>query len=377
MELKSLIKSSLWEAVSTNYSTNNYTGSILDAIMYTNNLIREKTDLQNDGVALIGDALGGNSPKLKINRMQTESEKNVQKGIEQLLRGVNQAIRNPRSHDKHNDSIQDANSLILFINYLLEFIDSAKSSFVLKDFLERVFDDDFVEDIQYAKLLVDEIPPNKLYDTVLNVYRNMQRGLPAKIKFFCTAALEKLKSEEIELLFEVISQDLKTMNLDDSIDIVVNAFSDFWLNFDKLSRIRVENKLIRSIGTGYYIKSDNNLVDGALGTWITEIADKLVMKDSFEQVITQKLYSSIYEEVDYLFNYFRNYIYTDQISPSRHAALIQGLKNGDIRFYNVILGYFNYDLSHPDIPQNILIAMASFTEKDLAPWVYSSDDLPF
>lgn len=100
---------------------NNYTGAIIDSIMYINNRIREKADLQNDGISLVGAAFGGNEPKIKLNKLQTESEHNVQKGVEQILRGIIQGIRNPRSHEKFDDSLEHANSIILFISYLNKF----------------------------------------------------------------------------------------------------------------------------------------------------------------------------------------------------------------------------------------------------------------
>jgi uncharacterized protein (TIGR02391 family) len=60
------------------------------------------------------ETLGGKTPRLKVNRLQTESEQNVQKGIEALLRGIYQAIRNPRSHGRHADEEKDMVAIILF-----------------------------------------------------------------------------------------------------------------------------------------------------------------------------------------------------------------------------------------------------------------------
>src|ERR1035438_10349919 len=103
MNLEPRIDRRLWSAVETAYQSGNYTGAILDSIHFLGELIREKTGIEGDGLSLIGQALGGQNPKLKVTKLQTESDKNVQKGAEQLLRGLYQGIRNPRSHEKYVD----------------------------------------------------------------------------------------------------------------------------------------------------------------------------------------------------------------------------------------------------------------------------------
>jgi len=155
MNVEAVLDTRLWQAVQNSYESGNYTGAILDALHFLSNLIREKTGLESDGVALAGQAFGGKSPKLKVNKLQSESDKNVQRGIEQLVRGIYQGIRNPRSHEKYTDSEKDAEAIILFINYLIKTIEQSKSPFTKSDFLKRVFDPDFVRNERYAKLLVN------------------------------------------------------------------------------------------------------------------------------------------------------------------------------------------------------------------------------
>ena len=70
MNLETEIDPELWKTIQTQYEKQNFTDAIKDAIYYLSNLIRERTGLENDGVSLIGQAFGGNSPKLKVNQMQ-------------------------------------------------------------------------------------------------------------------------------------------------------------------------------------------------------------------------------------------------------------------------------------------------------------------
>ena len=129
MNLETKLDSRVWEAVRNSFEENNFTGAILDAIYFLSELIREKTGLETDGIALIGQAFGGKSPKIKINRLQSESDWNIQNGTEQILRGIYMAIRNPRSHEKYTDSEEDARAIIFFLNYLVKIVYKSKTPF--------------------------------------------------------------------------------------------------------------------------------------------------------------------------------------------------------------------------------------------------------
>ncbi len=136
-------------------------------LFFLSDLIRNKTGLEGDGASLIGQAFGGNNPKIKLNNMQTDSEKNIQKGMQDLLRGLYTAIRNPRNHDKFVDSRKDADAIILFINYLIKLIDNSKLSFNLDTFIIRIFDAHYVISEEYSDLLAKEIPPVGKKQTLL------------------------------------------------------------------------------------------------------------------------------------------------------------------------------------------------------------------
>lgn len=160
MNLQTHISDDLWKAVSQTYTAGNFTPAILDAIHYLSELLREKSGADGDGANLVGQALGGNSPRLRITRMQTETEINVQRGMEQLLRGFYQAIRNPRSHEQAADSQKDADAIILFVDYLTRILGSSQEAFTIPSFLDKVFDVAFVESRAYSDLLAAEVPPS-------------------------------------------------------------------------------------------------------------------------------------------------------------------------------------------------------------------------
>ena len=95
MNLETRLEPRLWEEVRGSVEARKYTNAILDAVHFLSDVIRERSGLEGDGVSLVGAAFGGSSPKLRVNRLRTESEQNTQRGVEALLRGIYQAIRNP------------------------------------------------------------------------------------------------------------------------------------------------------------------------------------------------------------------------------------------------------------------------------------------
>jgi uncharacterized protein (TIGR02391 family) len=158
MNIRETVSPDLWDAISKPYESKVYSGAILESIHFLSNILRERANVDGDGISLIGQALAGDSPRLRINKFQTETEKNEQKGFEQILRGIYQGIRNPRSHEQFEDNKDTADAIIIFINYILSVVSQAKEPFNLEEWNKQVFDEDFVASIRYANLLVSEVP---------------------------------------------------------------------------------------------------------------------------------------------------------------------------------------------------------------------------
>jgi uncharacterized protein (TIGR02391 family) len=150
MNLQTHIRNPLWLAIQSTYQSGNYSHAILDAMHHLSNVLRDKTGLDGDGAALVGQALGGDSPRLRLNRFQTETERNEQRGIESILRGMYQAIRNPRSHEQMEDSQETADAIIYYLDYLLGVIDKSREPFEMAQFITRVFDSRFYQSQSYA-----------------------------------------------------------------------------------------------------------------------------------------------------------------------------------------------------------------------------------
>lgn len=376
MNLETRLPESLWEAVRANYEKRNFTGAILDAFYFLSELLRNKSGTEGDGASLIGQALGGAAPKIKLNRLQTESEWNVQRGIEQLLRGLYQGIRNPRSHDKLADSEDDAQTLIMFVGYLVKQIDQARAQFSRSDFVRRVLDPDFVPQERYAELLVSEIPPRARLDVILDLYRETENWKPEHMRFFLKALLGCLSEDEIRQVCEVITEDLKTSDAESTVRVLLGSFpSDLWPRIGETARLRVEHKIIRSVCDGRYEPSAQRCRSGGLGTWSTGIFAVMTLKDEMIGVIANKLWSSALEERAYVFQYLFNSMeeLSNTVPPRIASALCNLLKAGDSDVHGRLMFASPWDENI--WPEELKKAYSSFQAAE--PSKDFDDDIPF
>lgn len=339
MNIESKVNTSLWIAIKSNYTLENYTGAILDSIYYIAELIRDKSGLETDGVSLIGQAFGGNNPKIRVNKLQSETEKNIQKGICSILIGLFQSVRNPRSHEKYNDCQHDADAIILFINYLYTIIEDSKTLFSEVDFMDRVFDLNFVESDHYANLIVMEIPFRKRYDILVRVFKMRTKGDCTKLKYFFSALLEKISIEELNDFYDIVSDELKTESKEIAIRSVIQLLPiENWMMLSEVTRLRVENIILNSIKEGEY---HYKCIKGSLGTWVNDgKINYFTIKKEFMETLYQKLSSFDDDDaINYVITYFWNdvsKIVNDKFDNRFVKSIHSQLECGSIPIYEAL-----------------------------------------
>ena len=373
MNLETRLNPNLWEAIQDKYERRDYTAAIIDAFFFLSNLIREKTGLESDGVSLAGQAFGGKDPRLKVNKLQTESEINIQQGLEQILRGLYRCVRNPRSHEKYSDALQDAEHIILFINYLITLIDKSQARFTKTSFLARVFDPDFAARPRYAELIVKDIPTKYRFDVFCEVYKQKLDGDGNKLRFFFTELFKVLTEEERKDAYRIISEELKRTDNNDVVRATLHILPSYcWENLEEVTRLRIENKLIKEIEAGKYIPDSRKFLGGWLGTWIIYIPiTSLLLLKELVFAIASKLETQDVNEQEYAFNFFISYIFPN-IDPQNEFYLKHvmkaGLESGNKRYQSVVM-------RHPKWHIALKEAMEKFIESK--PTVNMDDDIPF
>jgi uncharacterized protein (TIGR02391 family) len=338
LSIEKQIDIKLWDAVHKPYQQNDFTSVILDAIQYLGDTIREKSGLNSDGVNLVGEAFGGGKPKIRVNRFETESEKNVQNGIEHLIRGIYKAFRNPRSHEKHIDSREDAETVLSLISYLLQIIGKSKSPFDREAFINRVFDEEFVATDRYAELLAKEIPSKSRFDVLLDVYRDRRKGEPEKLVYI-VRAIWKLLSEDSQNEFAaIVSGDLNAVQRSGLSKMIKLLPAEVWPKCGEAARIRCETILLSSIKEGRLKTGDEQCDAGALGTWATNLMPNWLLKSELDDAIANVFIGGNPEAINYIFEYiFNDFIRViNEPSPWLTHILRGKLSQGNSQFYDAL-----------------------------------------
>lgn len=97
-----------------------YSQSIFEACKYIDKLISKLSQSDKTGYQLMMDSFNENNPKIKINNLNSLSEKDEQAGYKFIFSGSVLAIRNPRGHEYIiNDTIEDCLDYLSFISILM------------------------------------------------------------------------------------------------------------------------------------------------------------------------------------------------------------------------------------------------------------------
>ena len=283
-------------------------------------VLRERSGADGDGAALVGQALGGDTPKLLLNSFQSETERNIQRGIEQILRGLYLAIRNPRSHEQMIDTQQDADAIIHFLNYILRLLTSSKEAFTVESFKASVADTEFVESKRYAELLVSEIPTNRRGDALLALFKDRRNVEIRKLRYVVSTLLSILSEAQLVQYLSAISDELRVATEAGDIRTALQMLTpELWPRIAEAARIRIENKLIKEVTDGEIIAGKTS---GSLGTWSSTFMKNFTLREEGAEVLIAKLEDFDPDDRHYVAKYFFNRlpsILTEE--PERRRAI--------------------------------------------------------
>jgi len=104
----------------------NYFHAVLEAAKSLLGRIREMTDLTEDGTALVDRALSLKNPMIAMNSLQTESERNQQNGLREMINGIIHMVRNVTAHElkiRWDINEKDAVEILELISLLHKYLD--------------------------------------------------------------------------------------------------------------------------------------------------------------------------------------------------------------------------------------------------------------
>lgn len=339
--IKDFISKDIWNAIKDNYERGSYTTAITNLIQYINETVQDKANLENiDNTSLIEQAFFGKSPKLQISKLQTRTEKDVQEGVGHLFKGACLAIRNPRSHERYTDNKLTADRIILFYDYVLDFIRKSEQPKLIDDWIEFIFDSDFVATEQYAEETLKEISQKKRYDLLVNIFRNRENGMPNKLNYIVEKLMQSISPDEYNEFIKGLNKELIQCNNDNKLIMFFNLFPHSqWGKLQKLSKLRVENIVLKSIinaaveyeedGFGHcydcHISSEGMLAVHAI--------EHIPMFDTFED-IKKAVQDNARKDRNLFDDYFMKYFpqYIDQDEKVELYLESEGADSNDLPF---------------------------------------------
>ena len=377
MNLQTAIPESMWLAIANAYEADSYSHAILEATYHLSAVLRERAGVDGDGATLVGQALGGDDPKLKLNSLQTESDRNMQKGFEQILRGVYLGIRNPRSHEQTSDDRDTADAIIHFLGYVLRLLNASKEAFTIDAFVERVFDSEFVESPRYAELLVSEVPKLRLADALIAIYRARKKAELRKLRYLVPKLLESLSPTQLSSYMNVVSEELRAATDDLTIRTSLQMLTpEVWPNLAELPRLRIENKLVGGIRQGEL--SGAGKTNQALATWSNNFLKAFSTRSDAANALISRLDDRDSNARHYAAKFFMRFLPEVMSTPAQTTRCIRAIVSAvEADDANVRSYLISAVLSYPDEWQTELASALKAKTDEENPAVYLDDGTPF
>lgn len=303
--IKHKVSGELYNTICSHYEAGSYSNAILDGLKHLTSVIRSRSKQDGDGASLVGSAFGGQKPIIAINELKSSSEWDEQKGFEQILRGLYQGIRNPRTHETYNDSKEVCDQIIGFIEYIESVIVKNTNIFDINEYKARVFDPLFVAKRSYAEEIFKYLPEDKVVELYELIFKERQNGNPDKLKIALNVLYNRIPELDLPSMYSIISEFLRNANDDTAfISILRYLNSNIWNHIDADARMRAESAMIDSISFGHY---DQKCVKGQLGTWATTFCKDFTLTTEIKKAITGRLLSNWYGQ-NYIAEYFFAYL---------------------------------------------------------------------
>jgi uncharacterized protein (TIGR02391 family) len=356
------------------YDAGNFTGAVKTAILFLTECIRDRTDLDMDGDALITKALSPKSPLIRLNGLSTTSEIDEQMGHMMILQGIYKGIRNPRNHNLKSDDRFTCDSILILVNYYVKIIKKAKTFFDFDEIMSVVNDRHFDRSTEYSEEIAGTIPSNKIFDTLISLIDNTKNSNYHNISYIVRSSMELLDEKELNKFYDHCSALLQKTNDHSLIRALVFALNGVWDKIKKASRIRIEGILIDALKNmrfdeihdtddyGNYYKNHVLNEEGELAEYLRFLPIPYTKKVPIVLIhnsIKSKLeLGGLY--VGYVLKYFSNFLFNnhEHLNSIYNDVAVRLLGQGNETLYEELTSgsvadeefdpYYTYDASVSD-----------------------------
>ena len=106
------------------FDDGHFSQAVFEAFKIVDKDVEKVSGLTETGRALMSKAFAQSKPVVKLTKLSTLSEINIQEGFKFIYTGAITGIRNPRGHDVgHKDTIEDCLDYLVLASILLQRLD--------------------------------------------------------------------------------------------------------------------------------------------------------------------------------------------------------------------------------------------------------------
>lgn len=332
-----------WNAIASHYEKECYEDALKDACLYIIELVQEKSEnFDMDGEKLINNVFSEKNPKLLINKNQTPSEIDEQRGYGFILRGLICAIRNPLSHDKRiKYSKETTDSILIFINnYIIPKLDDTKEFGYVDNWFNFIFIDNNNDSERYTNKILDNLNKKDRVNLMKEIIEKLIQISEGKYSYFINVLYNSLTIKSKNEIVVMLNRRLIKVGDDQYLRMFFNHFNpEIWNELDELITVRIEEMVLESIKKGRLVFSpitmeDDLVKDVYLSTWVCEWIKFFSNYEEIKRVLLKKIYNK--EEAKYVFQYFYNIVSDKDFLLENSDEIIRELKKKNYYFKQLI-----------------------------------------
>ena len=347
---KESLNQELWSSIHLHYEKECYEDVLKDMIFYLVELLQNKSECYDkDGESLITYLFSEKTPRLLINKNQTQSEIDEQRGYGFILRGLICFIRNPLSHKKKIGYTKDqVDSILLFVNNIIvPKLEDTKEFGYVDDWFKFIFIDNSSFGDKYYDKLLDNISKKDKADLMLKIIDNLSSIEPGCYQYVINKLLNSLTIKSQNDAFVLLNRKLIKAGAGSYLRMFFDHFDpSLWEKIDSLVSVRIEEMVMDSIRTGEMFTNPINLklepVDKAkLSIWASKWIKYFSNYDDIKKVLLLKL-NNKYEAM-FVIRYFFDTVSEKKFLLQNKDFITDGLKKKNYYIKEIVLPYMNLD----------------------------------
>lgn len=344
-----------WNAIASHYEKDCYEDALKDACLYIIELVQEKSEnFDMDGEKLINNIFSEKNPKLLINKNQTPSEIDEQRGYGFILKGLICAIRNPLSHDKHiKYSKETTDSVLMFINnYIIAKLDDTKEFGYVDNWFSFIFINNNNDSERYTNKILDNINKKDRVNLMKEIVEKLVHIPEGKYSYFINALYNSLTIKSKNEIVVMLNRKLINAGDDQYLRMFFNHFNqEIWDELDELITVRIEEMVLESIKKGKLVSSpftmeDTIVAEASLSTWTCDWIKVFSNYEEIKKILLKKLYNK--DEAKYVFQYFYDVVTDKNLLLENADEIIKELKKKNYYFKRLIEEYMLFG-DDPDL----------------------------